>query len=1189
MGRPHPAFPLPRLSARFADLNHHYDVVVVGSGYGGAIAAARLAAAGQSVCILERGEELHPGEYPSSFATARRAFQLHVKGERVLGSATSLFDFRYGDGISVLVGCGLGGTSLINANVCLEASPWVYQDEAWPRALRVAVGTELRAGIDRARAMLLGPPGQQCAPAKLQKLAMLGREAQALGERARRPPLAVTQVTRRNAAGIEQPACSQCGDCMSGCNTGAKNTVLMNYLPYARKHGAEIFTEIHVDSLERAGDGRWLVRFQRVGSGAGRFHAPPRFVSADVVVLAAGTLGSTEILLRSKKMLRLSSRVGERFSGNGDVLHFAYDCDDPVNGIGLGEERVEDHDPVGPCIGGIIDLRDGRGKDGFVIEDGSPPGAIARLLPIFLGAMSVLESSGRSVFVGGARALWNLLMTLPAKAYDGAVLRTQTHLVMAHDQAHGKLELGDAAELRIHYPGVGKLPIFTRIDETLKRASDGIHGSPIPNPIWDKFSSHPLRRLWSWVVHRYRRNRSEHRDLVTVHPLGGCAMAEDARHGVVNASHQVFSGESGDEVYETLYVMDGSVVPRSLGVNPLLTISGLAERACALLLRDRYGLQLATHSAPRRLWKERHRPNTLGFRFTERLAGHVSDAAGGSRRGLSYAEEKARYEAEARGRTRRHELSLVLDMEIDDIDAFLADPLHEIRVSGTAELPSHFGAPAMVVKGSFARILTRSAERVNTRTMFYSLNVVTEDGRQFLIEGEKWVHDHFQPLRLWWETTRLFVRVSEVATGREVASGIARIGIVDFVKQMLTQRAVRASGMLERLGVRMRFNAFFMGQMVQHANPALAPAERVERAAVRPRRILDTRSIARVHDVKTEDGVTIRLTRYEAGDLGPVLLVHGLGVSSRIFSTDTIRENLLEHLCKRGYDVWLLDYRASTELPEACFRQFTGDDVAKYDYPAAVAHVLEVTRAQSVQMVVHCFGATTFFMSVLGGYLNPGRIRSAVVSQATTHMVTPLGTRLKAGLHLGEVLWWLLGWRLPNAYTDDSATWQGRLRNFALRFWPAGRGELCRNEVCHRISFLYSRLYQHERLNPATHDALHEMFGVANMAALRHLTEMSRQGRIVDADGEDVYVPHMPGRLPFPIRFIHGTENACFKSVGSWISWKLLDELHAANAAANPGPYEWVPIERFGHIDCIFGRDAAEVVFPKISEHLRSH
>ncbi|SUX53596.1 alpha/beta hydrolase [Chromobacterium vaccinii] len=116
----------------------------------------------------------------------------------------------------------------------------------------------------------------------------------------------------------------------------------------------------------------------------------------------------------------------------------------------------------------------------------------------------------------------------------------------------------------------------------------------------------------------------------------------------------------------------------------------------------------------------------------------------------------------------------------------------------------------------------------------------------------------------------------------------------------------------------------------------------------------------------TDDGVNLRLTRYNGGGKGPVMLVHGLGVGSNIFSTDTISTNLLEYLYQHGYDVWLLDFRVSILL-EASQQQWDGDQVARYDYPAAIRRIREATGAADVQCVVHCYGATTFFMSMLAG------------------------------------------------------------------------------------------------------------------------------------------------------------------------------------------------------------------------------
>ena len=125
----------PRLSSPLDQLRVHEEVVVVGSGYGGAIMASRLARAGRSVAVLERGSERHPGEFPDHFTEAGRHVQVHTAHGR-LGPANALFDFHVARGQSVLVGCGLGGTSLINANVALRAGADVFDDERWPEALR---------------------------------------------------------------------------------------------------------------------------------------------------------------------------------------------------------------------------------------------------------------------------------------------------------------------------------------------------------------------------------------------------------------------------------------------------------------------------------------------------------------------------------------------------------------------------------------------------------------------------------------------------------------------------------------------------------------------------------------------------------------------------------------------------------------------------------------------------------------------------------------------------------------------------------------------------------------------------------------------------------------------------------------------------------------------------------------------
>jgi cholesterol oxidase len=329
-----------------------------------------------------------------------------------------------------------------------------------------------------------------------------------------------------------------------------------------------------------------------------------------------------------------------------------------------------------------------------------------------------------------------------------------------------------------------------------------------------------------------------------------------------------------------------------------------------------------------------------------------------------------------------------------------------------------------------------------------------------------------------------------------------------------------------------------------------------------------------LHPFKTSDGVELLLTRYHGGNKGPVMLVHGLGVSSLIFTIDAIDTNLLEHLVEKGYDVWLLDYRSSIRLP-AARTQYTADQVATIDLPNAVAQVQQLTGQPNIQVIAHCYGGTTFTMAMLSGLSG---VRSAVISQASAHINAPPLVGFKAGLRTAEALE-KVGILSLDASPGESAGWSDHILDAALRLYPIEFEEQCSSRVCRRITFLYSVLYEHDQLNEATHDALGDMFGEAAMSALGDLTRMVRAGQIVDRHGNDVYLPHL-NRMVIPIRFIHGEENACYLPIGTQ---RTLDALQERNGSSL---YSRVVIPNYGHIDCIFGKNAARDVYPYITEHL---
>lgn len=551
------------LSSPLRDLKPHYDVVIVGSGYGGGVAAARLAGKGRSICVLERGREFMPGEFPDRISTLAGEIQVTSSAGHA-GRRLGLFDVRLGKDVHVAVGCGLGGTSLINANVCLEPDPRVLQDPVWPA--QISNDGELARGYASAREMLrpVPYPGLR----KLLKLGQLEGSARSLSTSLQLPPLHVTFEQAKNAAGVEQQACTLCGDCCAGCNVGAKTTTATTYLSFAHRRGAEVFTCVQVRSLAKSKDGAWQVNAV-VHDGLG--WETRLSLTAGIVVLAAGTLGSTEILLRSRNEgLPLSDRLGERFSVNGDSLAIAYDNTNPVNGVGVGHPPKVHTEPVGPAVAGLVDLRNTNNlDDGLVLVEASPPSGSAAAIPLIYALDNALPPSVSSGSLSDQiDAAGRALRPLAEGAYSGHIRHAQTFLAAGHDRAGGRVRLERDVAV-IDWPDIAQDPVFERVAQLFAKAASATGGSYIKNPLSTRLmGGKPL----------------------TVHPLGGCAVAADRQSGVVNHKSQVFDSAPQGEptaIHAGLYICDGSIMPRSLGVHPLLTITALAERAMVHLLRDR--------------------------------------------------------------------------------------------------------------------------------------------------------------------------------------------------------------------------------------------------------------------------------------------------------------------------------------------------------------------------------------------------------------------------------------------------------------------------------------------------------------------------------------------------------------------------------------------------------------------------
>ena len=685
-----------------------YDVVIVGSGYGGAVAAARLAGARDlqtgrplTVCLLERGREHVPGTFPNSFSELPGEMRFsRFDQPQARGTSDGLFDVRIGKDVTVLLANGLGGGSLVNAGVAAMPEPDVFE-AGWPREIREQFADlpAMRRAYERASEKL----GARLADVEARDDYGRVEKHAAFVELARANPPQRVRIT------YDDRLCQRCGDCATGCNVGAKTTLSGTYLRLAYEQQAEIYTGASVSHLGREG-AQWTVHFSLTAQPRPLAQAPLLTLRAATVILAAGSLGSTEILLRSKELggLSFSPLLGERFSTNGDMISALYDFAGPVNATAKESEPLRARQ-VGPTITGIAKFGTSR-ADRVVVEELAIPGALRRVFGEVLTTAAMLASLAERDDADHApfsrhdpgASRWGAppMNTAEPLAVDEAIIeRCQVFAAMGDDNALGRLELvpgwkdlteraraGDGA-LRVHWPQAGQQPIYRRQDEVFSGLA-GKSGLYLRNPLWQPIPPE---------VSQFFAGAKPGGLLFSVHPLGGCPMGDDVAHGVVDHMGRVFDPDGG--VHEGLLVLDGSIVPTALGINPLLTITVLAERALDLYARGRWS-EPAARSKPLPALPRIERPlpaeAVTGLRFSERAAGELQLAPA-----APVIEAQIDFEFD----------------EIRDVRAFLADGRHLLRGRGDLRLreapDQPFGAPSPL--SGEVELLVRGASTASGR------------------------------------------------------------------------------------------------------------------------------------------------------------------------------------------------------------------------------------------------------------------------------------------------------------------------------------------------------------------------------------------------------------------------------------------------------------------------------------------
>ncbi|CAI2165946.1 11911_t:CDS:2 [Funneliformis geosporum] len=1178
----------PHISLPIHKMKPHYDAVVIGSGYGGGIAASRMSRAGKRVALLEKGKERWPGEYPNSTTKWLKEIQ-YSSPKTHIGKKTGMYHIYNGSDQDAFVACGLGGTSLINGNVALEADDRVWQMSAWPDEIRKDLDS-IKRGYERAGEML-EPCKYPTHFPELPKLKTLEAQAKLLGnnyhKNFRRVPITVTFENRVNAAGVRQRASTLSGNDGTGINDGSKNSTLMNYIPDAWNHGCEIFCECDVKRIKKCKKtGRYIIFYEWLDDERTKFTDDSShglfFVIADVVFLAAGTFGSNEILLRSKSYgLKISDLLGKGFSGNGNIIGLAYNTDHLVNGVGAkNDNSINMKVPVGPCITGIIDMRQDAENvlEGYVIEEGVIPAPARQVFQFVLEAGNVLtgiESKGLT-HSESVQKKWREIKSIFGGAYTGAVSNTQTYLVMSHDDNTGQIELVDD-RVKIEYKGVGTSDTVNRINKILEEATLKANGTYIPSPLWAKKFG---------------------RGLITVHPIGGCNMGKDGRDGVVNHKGQVFIGD-GTDIHEGLYVCDGSIIPTALGVNPLFTISALSERICEYAAKDRgwkinYGLVTKPIDFNKPIVSYKQNEQDLiksekqregGIAFTEVMRGYFSTEV------LSTNYVAAVEQAKSADSAMHFLLTIIAynTKTLVDMDD------HSALITGTVSCRALSPDPLLVTRGKF-RLFIPETDLVDSNRVMYNLYLTATDGTKYRLKGYKLLRNGTIK-SAWKQTTKLYVTVylcevdetedldemnvsqkdEEADTRKVVGRGILELKPFDFLKEMTTLRATGPTAESRKKAFS-SFRNFFVKTLIKRTFVRFLPLQYPQAFPAAGRFYHKNRPKKEIIEVTAEDGVKCLVHRYQGGRKGPVLLVHGAGITHEMWSTNLVKHNFLDYLLENGYDVFLIDNRMSPTNP-ACYEQQSLDDI-RLDQAAAVKKIREITGVEKIGIVAHCIGSVTTFIGLLDGKIEG--VGSLIASQVAIHTIPGYWGYAKIHLRTIPIFRHLFRQNLFNVNTSPDTGLFNKIINQTLRFYPVPRNQMCRNALCHRVSLCYGLLYQHENLNQEIHDHQDEFFGTVNLTLIKHLTMTAKKKLVVNYQGKNVYATkeNIRNRLNFPICFIHGGKNAVFDVKASRKSY---DTFRSINGADN---YTFHVINKYGHMDGWWGTNVDKDVFPIALKHL---
>jgi cholesterol oxidase len=532
------------------DSQRDFDFIVIGSGFGGSVSAHRLAEKGYKVAVMEMGRRWTPENLPkTNWQLWRWIWRPHM-------GLRGFFNMRLFQHVLILHGCAVGGGSVTYASTSLAPGDAIWEKGSWAGLANWKA--EMPCHYATAQHMLGVVENRILGPADH----MLKRAADAIGvgHTFHRAKVAVFEPPEGEKGGRTYPdpyfggegpertTCIACGGCMMGCTHGAKNSLDMNYLYLAEKHGAQVFPEtrvVDVRPLDGKADGSEGYEVRTIKSTA-LFATEPRRFTCRGVVFAASALGSMDLLFRLKErgsLPAVSSRLGTRVRTNAESLigvRVPHSREDLSQGIAIGSGiYIDEHTHIEAT-------RYPRGSDAMgllaTVLTGGKPGFRRVLLWLRVLATALVRHPFKTI-----RALHPF----------GWARETLILLCMQTLEGHIDMRLGRPWFWPFQRVLVSHGP---RIPTYIPQANE------FARKVAQMFGGTPMSMVTEILF-----------DIPgTAHVLGGCVMAGSRDEGVVDSRHRLFG-------YRNMYVCDGSVIAANLGVNPSLTICALTERAMGFI------------------------------------------------------------------------------------------------------------------------------------------------------------------------------------------------------------------------------------------------------------------------------------------------------------------------------------------------------------------------------------------------------------------------------------------------------------------------------------------------------------------------------------------------------------------------------------------------------------------------------